>query len=587
MRWQTTAVLAALLLALGTFFYLYEVRWGPAREEAAARKGRLFAADTKDVTEVVIKRPEDTVRLKREGDNWEMLEPLRARGSRPAVDETLANLMTAKIDREIVAKPESLVDFGLDKPAADVTLTLKDGKTLGVALGAKTPTGVWVYARERDKPAVFVLGESVLRDSTRPLVDFRDRAVLAFDPKAVTGFEVVLPDETLAVESADGGWRLTKPSVRRADTETVTDFLDKLNAQKVREFVADGAPTRAPYGLERPTRLTIHTGRDKDRVSRTLLLGKVDPAKKGIYAMRPDEPTVMLVGEELWNAVPKNVAVLRNKTLVEVDRDKVSRLQIEGTKGTVEVAREGNQWKIVAPEPLATDQVEVGAVLSRLRELRAQAFLSDDASGIGTFLARPEVKLTLTQQGGATTTLLVAPSQETRGKEPSAYAALAGSGPVVLVDAKALGELNRSATDLRDRRLLGNLEPKDIKRVLVRAGGQTVVLERKGDTEWRMVEPTKGAAKTAKVDDMLYTLRGLRWTDIAAADGQDPARYGLDAPSLEVALFKGDGGEIATIQVGKRDGADAYVRTGAQPTVYRVEGRTLGETPKVPDDFKG
>jgi hypothetical protein len=587
MRWQTTAVLAALLLALGTFFYLYEVRWGPAREEAAARKGRLFAADTKDVTEIVIKRPEDTVRLKREGDNWEMLEPLRARGSRPAVDETLANLMTAKIDREITAKPESLVDFGLDKPAADVTLMLKDGKTLGVALGAKTPTGVWVYALERDKPAVFVLGESVLRDSTRPLADFRDRSVLAFDPKAVTGFEVVLPDETLAVENADGAWRLTKPTAQRADTETITDFLDKLNAQKVREFVADSPPARAPYGLERPTRVTIHTGRDKDRVSRSLLLGKVDPAKKGIYAMRPDEPTVLLVGEELWNAVPKNVAVLRNRTLVGVDRDKVTRLQIEGSKGTVEVAREGDQWKIVAPEPLATDQVEVGAVLSRVRELRAQAFLSDDASGIGKFLAKPEVKLTLTQQGGATTTLLLAPSQETRGKEPSAYAALAGSGPVVLVDAKALGELNRSATDLRDRRLLGNLELKDIKRMRVRAGGQTVVLERKGDTEWRMVEPTKGAAKTAKVDDLLYTLRGLRWTDIAAADGQDPARYGLDAPTLEVALFKGDGGEIATVQVGKRDGANAYVRTGAKPTVYRVEGRTLGETPKVPDDFKG
>lgn len=587
MRWQTTAVLAAFLLALGTFFYLYEVRWGPAREEAAARKGRLFAADTKDVTEIVIKRPEDTVRLKREGDNWEMLEPLRARGSRPAVDETLANLMTAKIDREITAKPESLVDFGLDKPAADVTLMLKDGKTLGVALGAKTPTGVWVYARERDKPAVFVLGESVLRDSTRPLADFRDRSVLAFDPKAVTGFEVVLPDETLAVENADGAWRLTKPTAQRADTETITDFLDKLNAQKAREFVADSPPSRAPYGLERPTRVTIHTGRDKDRVSRSLLLGKVDPAKKGIYAMRPDEPTVLLVGEELWNAVPKNVAVLRNRTLVEVDRDKVTRLQIEGSKGMVEIAREGDQWKIVAPEPLATDQVEVGAVLSRVRELRAQAFLSDDASGIGKFLAKPEVKLTFTQQGGSTTTLLLAPSQETRGKEPSAYAALVGSGPVVLVDAKALGELNRSATDLRDRRLLGNLEPKDIKRMRVRAGGQTVVLERKGDTEWRMVEPTKGAAKTAKVDDLLYTLRGLRWTDIAAADGQDPARYGLDAPTLEVALFKGDGGEIATVQVGKRDGANAYVRTGAQPTVYRVEGRTLGETPKVPDDFKG
>ena len=251
------------------------------------------------------------------------------------------------------------------------------------------------------------------------------------------------------------------------------------------------------------------------------------------------------------------------------------------------VAREGDKWKIVAPEALAADQVEVGAVLTRLRDLRAQAFLSDDASAIPKFLAKPEVKLTFTQQGGATTTLLLAPSRETRGGTPSAYAALAGPGPVVLVDAKALTDLNRSATELRDRRLLGALEPKDIKRVRVRAGGQTVVLERKGDTEWRMVEPTKGAAKGTKVDDLLYTLRALRWTDIAAASGQDAARYGLDAPTLEVALFRGDGGEIATVQVGKREDATAYVRTGAQPAIYKVEGRTLGETPKLPDDFKG
>jgi hypothetical protein len=297
---------------------------------------------------------------------------------------------------------------------------------------------------------------------------------------------------------------------------------------------------------------------------------------------------VLLVPEDLWAAVPRNVAVLRNKTLVQVDRDKVARLQIESPKGTVTVAREGDQWKIVAPEALATDQVEVGAVLSRVRELRAQGFLSDDASAIPKYLGKPEVTLTLTPQGGgAPTTLLLSPSREQRGGAPSAYAAVDGAGPVALVDAKALTDLARSATDLRDRRLLGSLEPKDVKRVRVRAGGQTVVMERKGDSEWRMLEPTKGAAKGPKVDDLLYTLRGLRWTDIAAPAGQDAARYGLDAPTLEIALFRGDGGEIATVQVGKREDATAYVRTGGQSPIYKIEGRTLGETPKLPDDFKG
>jgi hypothetical protein len=587
MRWQTTAALAVLLAVLGGFYYVYEVRWGPAREEAAARKGRVFSADTKDVTAVQLKRGDESLKLQRDGDTWQLVEPVKARGSRPAVDELLATVLTAKIDREIDANPKSLADFGLDKPAADITVVLKDGKALGLQLGAKNPTGVWVYARERDKPAVFVLGESVLRDATKPVADFRDRTILAFDAKDVSGFEIVLPDQTLAVEGESRAWRITRPVALRADNETVTEFLDRLTGQKVKEFVAEAPTSRDPYGLERPVQIAVHTGRDKDRVTRTLLLGKVDAAKKGVYAMRGGESSVLLLPDEVWNQVPKNVGVLRNKTVVELERDKVAKLEIEGPKGSVTVARENNQWKIVAPQALPADQVEVGTVLSKLNDLRAQGFLSDDAAGIPRYLGKPEIRVAFTDPAGATTTLLLAPSPEKRGGTPSAYAAVAGKGPVTLVDAKALNDLGRSANDLRDRRLLGALEPRDVKRIRLQAAGQSMVLERTGDAAWRTLEPAKGAANSPKVEDLLYTLRSLRWKDIVAPEGQEPARYGLDAPSLEVALFRGDGGEIASVQVGKREGDVAYVRAKSQPAVYSVESRALGPEPKVPDDFKG
>jgi hypothetical protein len=587
MRWQTTAALAVLLAILGGFYYVYEVRWGPAREEAAARKGRVFTADTKDVTAVQLKRGDESLKLQRDGDNWQLVEPVKARGSRPAVDELLATVLTAKIDREIDANPKSLADFGLDKPVADITLVLKDGKALGLQLGAKNPTGVWVYARERDKPAVFVLGESVLRDATKPVADFRDRTILAFDAKDVSGFEIVLPDQTLAVEGEPRAWRITRPVALRADNETVTEFLDRLTGQKVKDFVAEAPTSRDAYGLERPVQIAIHTGRDKDRVTRTLLLGKVDPAKKGVYAMRGGEASVLLLPDEVWNQIPKNVGVLRNKTVVEVERDKVAKVEIEGPKGPVTVARENNQWKIVAPQALPADQVEVGTVLTKLNDLRAQGFLTDDATGIPRYLGKPEVRVALTDQAGATTTLLLAPSPEKRGGTPSAYAAVAGKGPVTLVDAKALNDLGRSANDLRDRRLLGALEPRDVKRIRLQAAGQSMVLERTGDAAWRTLEPAKGGANSPKVEDLLYTLRSLRWKDIVAPEGQEAARYGLDAPSLEVALFRSDGGEIASVQVGKREGDVAYVRAKSQPAVYSVESRALGPAPKVPDDFKG
>src|SRR5262245_42352163 len=292
MRWQSTAILAAILVALGAFYYVYEIRLGPEREKTEGRKGRLFTAEPADVTEVDIKRPDGVVKLKRDADGWQILEPVKGRGDRGAVDETATSIVTARMDREIEAAPKAHADFGLDKPVAEITAKLKDGKALGLLLGAKSPTGVWVYAREADKPAVFVVGESVLRDTTRPVADFRDKTVLAFDQKDVTGLEIVTREDTIAVEQADGRWRLTRPRALPADSDLIRDFLEKLRSARVKEFVAEAPPSLAPFGLDRPVKVAINTGRDKDRATKTLLLGRADTAKKGVYAMRAGESAV-------------------------------------------------------------------------------------------------------------------------------------------------------------------------------------------------------------------------------------------------------------------------------------------------------
>ena len=263
MRWQTTVALAVILIALGAFYYVYEVRLGPEREKTEGRKGRVFTAEPADVTEVEIKRPDSVVKLRRESDGWQILEPVKARGDRGPIDETVSSVVTARKDREIESAPTALADFGLDKPAAEVTLRLKDGKQLGLLLGAKSPTGMWVYAREAGKPAVFVVGDSVLRDTTRPIADLRDKAVLAFDQKDVTALEIVTRDDAIAVEQVDGRWKLTRPRALPADGDALRDFLEKLRAARVKEFVAEAPRSLEPFGLDRPVRISIHTGRNQ------------------------------------------------------------------------------------------------------------------------------------------------------------------------------------------------------------------------------------------------------------------------------------------------------------------------------------
>src|SRR6267142_2095713 len=513
MRWQTTTALAVVLLLVGGFYYVYEVRWAPDRERAETRKGRVFAAEAADVTAVELKRRDDTLRL---------------------------------------------------------------------ALGSKTPTGVWVYARETGKPAVVALSDGVLREATKPATEFRDRTILTLDRNAVSGFDITADGGTLAVTHVGDAWRITRPAALPADTEAVGNMVEKLTAAKVKEFVAETPRSLATYGLDTPLRLTIHTGKDKERASRTLLVGRNDQVKKGVYAMREGESSVLLLPEDVATAIPRTVGVLRDKHVLALDRDKVMRVDLESPKGAVTLAREKDRWTITAPQALPADQVEAGALLTRLRELRAQGFLSDDASAVPRVLAKPTVKLTLTEQGKPPTTVLLAPSGERRGNAPSAYAGVAGRGPVVLVDGKALDDLGRSVDDLRDHALFSGLEPKDIKRMRVKAGGQTAVLERSGDADWKLVEPTKGAAKGARVDDIVYGVRALRWKQVVAPNGEDAAKYGLDAPTLEVVMFRGDGGELGRRTVGRQDAERAYVRTGAGPAIYAVDPRTLGPAPKVP-----
>ena len=585
MRWQTTAVLAVLLIAVGAFYYVYEIRMAPDREKSEGRKGRIFTVEPAEVTEVTLKRGDELVRLKREGDGWQMLEPLKARGERGPIDEALTNVTTAKMDREIDAKPANLAEFGLDKPAAEVTLALKDGKQLGLLLGAKNPTGVWVYAQERGKPAVFVLGESVLRDATRPVADFRNKSILAFDRKDVTGLVIVTREETLAVEkSGDNAWQLTRPRALPADTETVGDFLEKLTAAKIKEFVADAPKSMQPYGLERPLRVTIQTGQDKDRASKELLLGNVDDKKKGVYALRPGEDSVLLLPEDVWNALPKTTAAIRSKSVVEFERDKVKQVEVESPRGSVTLVREGDRWRISKPEPLAADPVESGALLMKLKGLKALGFLSDDASGISRYLGKPEVRVTLTLDGEPSSlSVLLAPSPEKRGGASAAYAAVADRGPVVLVDGSALTDLGRSLNDLRDRALIGGLDPKEIKRMSLKAGGKSLLLERGGENDWRILEGGKGAVKGSKAEDLLFALRGLRWKDLASGD---PGAHGLDAPVAELGLYRPDGTEIATVLLGKQEGDRRYIKLKSAPTVYVIEANQL-EIPKVPDDFQG
>ena len=104
---------------------------------------------------------------------------------------------------------------------------------------------------------------------------------MAFDRKAVTGIDLEVDGQSFSVAADEPGkWRIIKPGAYRADADMIADFLDKLESAKAKEFVPAGAPP-AQYGLDKPSRVTLWIGKDKDRSSKALLLRQGGPREAG------------------------------------------------------------------------------------------------------------------------------------------------------------------------------------------------------------------------------------------------------------------------------------------------------------------
>jgi hypothetical protein len=585
MRWKTTAVLAILLIGLSTFFYVYEVRQGPAREKATTEKDRVFMGlEAKDIDEVTLTRKGETVQLKKSGDAWALEGPVQGRAESQPVQDMLTSLSTLRVEREIDGSPAKPADFGLETPAAEIRFSAK-GEKHRVRLGAKNPTGLWVYAQLEEKPAVVLVPDSVLRDAEKPVADFRDKTVLAFERGQVKGLEVkTAGGQTVAAQvKGTDDWQMTSPMPAAADREQVAGLLDKLKAAKIKEFVTEPPKGPDPYGLDRPLTLTLWLGEEKERSAKTLRLGKPVPDKKTVYAQREGDPTVFTIEEELVKAVPASATALRDKAIFAYDRSKLERVEVESPKGKVALAMEGGAWKITAPAALKADESATSDLLFKARDLRAKEFVADDGKQLARYgLDKPQLRLSVWEKDAKEPkTLLVVPAKE----KDLAYATLAAGGPIVLVDARALTDLARSAQDLRDRTLFGSFDTRDVTRVQIQRKDQTLVLDRKGEEDWQLSAPKQGKARGGRVNDLLWSLRNLRWKDLVAEQGWEPAKYGLDAPGTTITLSGKDGKPLAALAIGTRDKAEAYVRVPEQPALYTVESKNLGELPAGADDL--
>src|SRR6516165_932768 len=109
-------------------------------------------------------------------------------------------------------------------------------------------------------------------------------------------------------------------------------------------------------------------------------------------------------------------------------------------------------WQITAPKALAADQDSVSSVLSALSSLNAERLLEDKATDLAAYgLATPAAEITITSKNNKAQKLLIG-DQTPSGS--AFYAMLAGDPRLFTLASYNKSSIDKTADDLRDKRLL-------------------------------------------------------------------------------------------------------------------------------------
>ncbi len=590
MSFKKTVIFFIILALLGGYYYFQVGRSEKQQAEEEAAK-KLFTLTEEDIQEITLKQPEQEILLKKQDDRWKMVKPVEALADTENVERMLTEFVAAERDNTITENTSQDEEFGLDPPELIVTAKGQDAEAqMQLSLGQQTPVATGYYARVGETPQVITVSNAVKTALEKSVYDLRDKTVLDFDPqqvkKAIFSMKKSETGElqTIELEQSAGAWKITSPKEDNADNTKMGSILSKVKSSKIKAFISENAAELAQYGLDQPTTtLSLLVGADSSR--KTLLLGQTNAEQDGVYAKHAGAANVFLVPANITEEFPQEIDDVRDKTLLSFNNADVQKIEFTSPAETIVVERGATQdWRITQPEELEADSSKVNRILSDAGLLEVEQFVTaetEDLARYGLDPANLSFRIWESEQDSPQELLLGSNDAENTG----IYAKLAEQPSVVLIKDDALEKLHKTALDLQYTKIL-TFEQPQVEKIKIEYADVTFLLEKNEDA-WEAKEPEKKTLVFYKVNNLVYDLQGLEFTQKISEPEESLSAYGLEQPEVKVTLWDQEQKEIDTLVIGKQvEGQDGrYVKTASENTVYAIESAFLAELPKEMADI--
>jgi hypothetical protein len=251
--------------------------------------------------------------------------------------------------------------------------------------------------------------------------------------------------------------------------------------------------------------------------------------------------------------------------------------------GTEQVGGERNgagQWHITSPTPLAADQSAVSSLLGTFSSLNSERLVEDKASNLVPYgLDPPKLEIDLTEKQNKTQKLLLGDNTPAGN---AIYAKLDGDPRIFTIPSFDKTSIDKSANDLRDKRLL-TVDPDKISQVGLLCKKQEMAFGRNKD-EWQIVKPKPLRADGTQVDELVRALTDAKMELAETDDQKKTASAFAAATPVATAKVTAESG-TQELQV-RKNKDDYYAKSSAVEGIYKVPN-TLGQAlDKNLEDFR-
>ena len=270
----------------------------------------------------------------------------------------------------------------------------------------------------------------------------------------------------------------------------------------------------------------------------------------------------------------------------DLPEDRVVSIRLEHPGSLVELARDGETWRLTRPAPYPADSFAASDLARQLAQLKRVGGDSSEARPEDYGLTTPSAKATIVWKDPADpqkkSTRTIEFGIDIPGTDIAA-ARVTGQNRVLFVPSSVAAAVKKGAADFQSKDVFGGTA-SDVGRLdLERGRGHLLLAQREGI--WWMEQPLKDLADADAASRLAGDLTALRVADFLTAEKDSLATWGLSPPLYRVMLSDSKG-KATTVEFGatRSDGNSVYARREGQ--VFTVGSSIVEELSKEAEAFR-